>query len=428
MSLASVPGSNSPLELAYMLRDARAFFHERFQRHGKVWKTRFVYPVVFVIGEEANKSVLVTRRAELSFGRGYAQTAVDKIFEGSIMLEDGDAHRTTRDILTPAVGVLAVRDSEEAVRRIYASNAIGLRDAPRDAYEVAQRATFDVAANVLTGLDLGEETERFRPLFERLIEGIMAPVKTRIPFGKLDRALTARASLFELMRPRVLAARDRDPVGLVGHLAHHRLPDGSHLDVDAVVGHLLLLFWAAYDTTASSLAWVIHVLAERPDWQSRIRDELSQGGDFTNGSGMPNLSAFLFEIERMYPSALFFPRIAVQEFELHGFVIPAGTPTFYSPYLSHRDPDAFDNPNAFDPERWLESRGERRAKQAKLVGFGGGPRVCLGKSFAKLQLRIAVHEMLSRFQLEPDPRSRPSVMALPVHHPVESTVRFTSLG
>ena len=95
-----------------MLRDATHFLHTRFERHGRVWKTRLVYPVVFLVGDEANKSILVTRRHEFSFGRGYAQTAVNRIFEGSIMLQDGAEHRRSRDILSPAVGKLALRESE----------------------------------------------------------------------------------------------------------------------------------------------------------------------------------------------------------------------------------------------------------------------------------------------------------------------------
>jgi retinoid hydroxylase len=427
--LRDIPGSASPLELVHLLRDARRFFHERFDRHGRIWKTRLGYPVVFLIGEEANRTVLVTGRRELSFGLGYAQTAVDRIFEGSIMLQDGDAHQKTRDALTPAVGMLAVRESQDAVRAIWDRAADALAPGrPEDVYTLSQRTTFSVAANVLTGLALGDEAERLRPPFERLIEGIMAPTKVRVPFGRLDRALRARAELFELLLPRVEAARGRPPAGLIGHLAHQRDERGELVDPRAVVGHLLLLLWAGYDTTASSGSWLLYELAQRPEWQEQLRAELAAGGDLASGAEVPLLNAFLMEAERMYPSALFFPRIAVTDFEFGGHVIPRGTPTFYSPYMSHRDPAAFPNPNAFDPGRWLPARGAAKASPAKLVGFGGGPRICLGKTFAKLQLRVAVDVLLRRFRIEPDPRCRSSVLALPVHHPVDARVLFTPLA
>ena len=107
--LARIPGSDSYLELAHLLRNPTGFFHERFERYGRVFKTRLVYPVVFLIGADANRTLMITQRHAVSFGQGYAQTAVKRIFEGSIMLQDGEAHKQTRDILSPAVGRLAVR-------------------------------------------------------------------------------------------------------------------------------------------------------------------------------------------------------------------------------------------------------------------------------------------------------------------------------
>src|SRR4051812_38748055 len=192
-TLAEIPGSGAPSELLALLRNGTRFLHERFERYGRVWKTRLVYPVVFLIGEQANKSVLVTRRHEWSFGLGYAQTAVKRIFEGSIMLQDGDDHEKMRDILSPAVGKLAIRESTAAVYGIWSSAAerLGGGKTPaspgssgsHDVYEVAQRSTFDVSANVLTGVALGAETDAFRPYFEQLIDGIMSATTLRVPFS-----------------------------------------------------------------------------------------------------------------------------------------------------------------------------------------------------------------------------------------------------
>src|SRR5579883_2405591 len=133
--LDGIPGSGSPIELAHLLYDARRFLHERFERHGAVWRTRLVYPVVFAVGEQANKTVLVTRRGDFLFGLGYAQTAVDRVFAGSIMLQDGDAHDRMRDLLSPAVGKLAIRESVSAVLAIWEAAATRAGDGPaRDAY------------------------------------------------------------------------------------------------------------------------------------------------------------------------------------------------------------------------------------------------------------------------------------------------------
>jgi cytochrome P450 len=260
----------------------------------------------------------------------------------------------------------------------------------------------------------------------------MSPIQARVPFGPLDRALTARAKLVEMLRPRVLAAREAAPVGLLGQLAHHEDATGRLVPVDDVIGHLLLLFWAGYDTTASAGSWVLHELARRIDWQERLRAELldvvgDDPGGIEGKRELEQVSWFLQEVERMYPSALFFPRIASDDFHFDRHVVPRGTPVFYSPYMSHRDPATFENPNVFDPERWSPARGERRAVVGKLVGFGGGPRVCLGKPFAKQQLKLMLHAILSRYRIEPDPTCRPTIQTIPVHHPIQSRVFLAPL-
>lgn len=427
-SLSALPGRMSFGELYHLLRDPTGFLHERFEQHGPLWKTRFVAPAVFAIGDEANRTMLVTRRGDFPQGQGYARTPVRWVFKGSIMLQDGDDHARTRATLNPAVGRLAITESAQRVQAIWERHAAALTpDRATDVYELAERATFEVAANVLAGLPLGAEVDSFRPLFENVIGGMMVPIPVRVPFGRLDRSLRARAALLRLLGPHVLRARERDPAGLVGHLAHHRDDGGAHLPVDEIVEHIVLLAWAGYDTTASQASWIIHVLAQRPDWQTKLRAELAAIGDdasaLVTGARTPQLECFLLEIERMYPSALFFPRVAAQELELLGHALPKDTLIFYSPYLTHRDPAVFEHPNAFDPERWSAARGEHKTSPAKLFGFGGGFRVCLGKSFAKLQLRLMVHALLARHHLEPDPRARPRIQGLPVHHPVGARIR-----
>jgi cytochrome P450 len=429
----ALPGSDHLSELYFLLRDPTAFLHERFDRYGRVWKTRFITPAVFAIGEDANRSILVTRRAEFPQGKGYERTPVRWVFAGSIMLQDGDDHARTRGLLSPAVGRLAIRESAEHVQAIWERRAAELTGArAEDAYSISERTTFEVAASVLVGLPLGAETDAFRLLFEDVIGGMMVPVPVRVPFGRLDRSLRARAALVEQLSPHVERARAAAPVGLVGQLAHFRDEAGLPLPAAEIVEHLVMLAWAGYDTTASSASWILWTLAQRPDWQERLRTELAPLAEdpaaFENGARVPLLEAFLLEAERMYPSALFFPRATNCELELGGHTIAKDTLVFYSPYLSHRDPATFENPNAFDPERWLPGRGDRKPSPARLVGFGGGARVCLGKAFAKLQLRLMVRALLSRHRLEPDPLARPKIQGLPVHHPVGARIRFSPLS
>lgn len=432
--LESLPGSGNHLELARLLKDPTAWFHDHFERYGRIWRTRMLVGTVFMIGAEANKSIMLTRRTEFGFGKGYEQTNVSRVFEGSIMMLDGEEHKRMRGILNPAVGRLAVRESGVPVQQIWRRHlAQGATKDTLDAYEFARDGTYYVAANTLTGLELGKDAERFAPHMHTIIDGIMQSVPIRVPGSPLDRAMKARDKVIEMLEPLIEAARKEEPQGLVGQLAHYQDENGNYMPANELAAHLIMLFWAGYDTTASASSWILHRLARRPDWQRRLREEFlaldsDDLGTLEKGRETPQTEWFLYEIERHTPSVVMFPRIALQDIDYNGVTIPEGTPIFYSPYMSHRDPGSFPNPNCFDPDRWDPALGKDRARVSDLVGFGGGPRICLGKAFAKLQMKILLYELLTRYHVEVDERTTHSVMALPVHHPVNSSLRIRPLN
>jgi retinoid hydroxylase len=419
-ALADIPGSDSYFELPRMLSDPIRFLEERFARHGTLFRTRWVVPLVFVIGPEANKTIHVTQRASFSYKEGYRDTAIGRIFAGSLLMEDGPEHQRDRDILQPAAGRLALQTTLDAVSRVWERTASSLSDgATFDAYELVRQATFEVSANALIHLGL-QDLESYKPLFERLIAGSMANVDWRIPRGRLDRGLQARDELIRRLTPRVEAARAGEPQGMLGVLAHHREPDGSPLSAQRIAEHLLLLFWAGYDTTASTGSWLLHELSRAQDWQDRLAEEQRTQLD----GGRPSLDALdklaahgwvLKEVERMRPAILFMPRRTVEPLTLYGKLIPTDTFLFYTGYLTHRMKELFPEPERFDPDRWNPARGKAMAPSTALVGFGGGPRICLGKAFALMQLRVMLAAFLRRFRIEPDPGARTKVVPLPMY-------------
>ena len=366
-----------------MLRDPLRFLEERHARHGNVFKSRFVFPLVFFVGAEANKQILVTRRADLSHREGYRLSAFGRIFDNSLVSEDGEAHAHDRDILQPAVGRLALEECLHEVQRIWSNAADSLRERPeRDVYQLVRETTFEVAACALMDLRPGDDLRRWHDLFDRLIAGTVTSLPVRIPFGAIDRGLKAREELIGLLTPRILQARAQPARGLVGALAHHRDPSGEALTDRRVAEHILLLLWAGYDTTAAAGSWALWELAQSPEWAEKARGDSEA------------LGFVLKEVERLRPAAVFFPRRASADVELGGVQVPRGTPVFYTPYMSHRLAELFPEPARFDPGRW-----QNGAPSSALVGFGGGPRICLGKAFALMQLRVMLATILPRFDL-----------------------------
>lgn len=430
----AIPGTSSPLELRAMVQNPFAFFEERYLKHGPIFRSSLVYPVVWMMGAEANRTIMVSGRENFSYAGGYGQLAFGKLFQQNILLLDGEEHLRTRTLLEPAVNRLGLGEVIDQVQSIWDSAADKLERRPHgDVYDIAQRATFEASAMALTGLKDGSELDAMRPHFEAMIVGAMAHTKLRYPNGILDRGLKSRDVLVDMLRPHIeRARRDPEPKGFLGRLAQDKDEHGRYLPIEDVIHHTMLLFWAGYDTTASAGSWVLHLLAHHPEWQDRIRENVWDAlGDepyqLKGSAKLTTLSWFLREVERCGPSLTMFPRTAMRDFEFGGYTVPAGTPVFWSPWMSQRCPEAFPHPHAFDPGRWDPARGEDQAKGKYMVGFGGGPRLCLGRNFAQMQLRILVTTLVRRFHIEPDATRPFTIQGLPTHHPVDSYVHFRPL-
>lgn len=429
--LDQIPGSLSHLELVNMIKNPIKYLHDRAEQHGRVFKTRLMFPAIWVLGAEEMKKVFVSERDAFSYEEGYGKLSFARIFEDSIITQDGTPAMQARNVIMPAVGRLGIRESAERVQKIWRDGTTDLDDGiSRNAYDFVHSITFRVSANALTGLDLGSELDEMFPKFRKMLDGTMQSAPIAFPFSPLAEGIKMRHELEEFFRPRIVKMReDGHDEGMVGLLANYRDEDGNYLPVDTVVNHLLLLFWAGYDTTASAGSWCMHLLAHHPEWQDRLRDEANEvlgDGDFDMAavSKLTQLGWFLREQERHCPSIIMFTRGITREVEVGGYVLPKGVSLMYSPYMTHHLPDAFERPNVFDPGRWNPELGDKVAKASNLIGFGGGPRLCPGRNFALMQLRVMIATVLRDYQLEPDPGYTYHRQGLPTHHPVNSRIFF----
>ncbi len=429
-----IPGSSSPLELRDMIQNPFEFIQSRFDAHGEIFRSSVAYPCVWMIGPDANRFIMVTDRDKFSYEEGYGKIAFSRLFEQNILVMDGEEHKKTRAILEPAVSRLGLEESLGLVQDIWGDHVKKIpANTSLDVYQTAQRATYEVSARVLAGLVDSDEIEELHPYFEAMIVGAMAHTKLRIPGGKLDKALEAQEVLVERLLPYVKRAlASGDAPGVIGLLANHRDESGNPLPAEDIVHHTLLLYWAGYDTTASAGSWILHLLAHHNGWQEQLREEIFEVlGDepyqLAGSAKLKKLSWFLREVERYGPSLFIFPRGAIEDIEYKGHFIPKGTPVFWSPWMSHRDPAAFPHPHSFDPGRWDPERGDDRALGKNMVGFGGGPRLCVGRSFAQMQLRVMVTTLLRNYHLEPDSTKNFTIQGLPVHHPDNSHILFREL-
>ncbi|MCA9535266.1 MAG: cytochrome P450, partial [Myxococcales bacterium] len=240
----AIPGTSSPLELRAMVQNPFAFFEERYLKYGPIFRSSLVYPVVWMMGAEANRAIMVTERDNFSYAGGYGQLAFGRLFKQNVLVMDGDEHLRARTLLEPAVNRLGLTEVIDQVQGIWESTADKLERKPHgDVYDIAQRATFEASAMALTGLKDGSELDEMRPHFEAMIIGAMAHTKLRYPGGVLDQGLKSRDILVDMLRPHIeRARRDPEPKGFLGRLAQDKDAQGNYLSIDDVIHHTLLLF------------------------------------------------------------------------------------------------------------------------------------------------------------------------------------------
>jgi cytochrome P450 len=166
----------------------------------------------------------------------------------------------------------------------------------------------------------------------------------------------------------------------------------ERMDAKQLRDEVLTLVLAGHETTANLLAFTFHLLSTHPEWDRRVADEVTAvlGDRDPAFEDVPKLKItrmVLEEAMRLFPPVWTFERQALADDVVMGYALPKDAIVGISPYALHRHPKLWDNPEGFDPERFLPERSAGRSKYAYLP-FGGGPRTCIGNNFAMMEAQI----------------------------------------
>ncbi len=175
----------------------------------------------------------------------------------------------------------------------------------------------------------------------------------------------------------------------------------------------ITLLLAGHETTALALSWTWFLLGQYPGVEARMAAEIAEvlGDRPVTADDLPRLKfteSVVMEAMRLYPPAWAIGRESVQPFELGGYSFEAGTTIFIIPWVLHRNPHYFQDPETFRPERWMGDL-ERKLPRFAYMPFGGGPRVCIGQRFAMMEAVLVLTTMAQRFSMEwlPDRKVTP---------------------
>ena len=166
---------------------------------------------------------------------------------------------------------------------------------------------------------------------------------------------------------------------------------------------VMTMMLSGHETTATMIAWALLILSQHKTHLERMRDEVDQvmAGKMPETSDLPQLDYMrraIQEIARLRPSIWWFARVAIDDDEIAGQPIKAGTTVFISQYLIHTLPTIWKDPDTFDPDRFLPENIAKRPKFAYFP-FGAGPRVCVGSNFAMMEMQYTLAMIFRQFDV-----------------------------
>jgi len=293
------------------------------------------------------------------------------------------------------------------------------------------RLTLQIVAKALFGTDVedawkdvGRSATSIIDHLDRLT-GPTAPIVRRLPTSR--KYLEAVETLDGIVY-KIIAERRKNPESntsdLLAMLLRARSEDGEMMSDEQLRDETITLLFAGHETTSTALIWTWYLLAKSPAVVEKLHQELDPllpMGAAPTAQDVPNLpytTKVFTEALRMYPSVRLIPRVAVNDYEVGGMRIPAGSLVLMSQYLIHHDSRFYKDPEEFNPDRWTPEM-EAKLPEFAYFPFGGGPRRCVGEPFAWMEatLIIAMVARAWKMSLVPGEKYelRPRVGSRPKH-------------
>lgn len=280
-----------------------------------------------------------------------------------------------------------------------------------DAPDELLAITLGVMGELLLSADLLKRARgvagALRVLMNFAVDQVRDPWRAAL---SIPHALVSLHFLNRTVYRHIAARRDSgDPeADLLSLLLFARDDEGNGMGEALVRDEAMTLFLAGLETVAIMLFWSVYLLASHPEARERLEREVDGvlAGRPPTAEDLPRLPFTMQvfkEALRLYPPAYIVARQAIRPVALGDVTLPPGSIVHISPYLRHRDPEHFANPDVFDPDRWADPDAEKRLPRYAFLPFGGGPRVCVGGHFALLEGHLMLAALAQRVRFEAIP-------------------------
>jgi len=425
------PGDFSLARTHQIAHDPLPLLLGAYEEHGPIFSMRLLHSrVVFMLGPEANQFITVGHPENFHWRESSFGDLIPLLGDGLLTIDD-EFHDRARAIMMPAFHREQVSAATAAMT---AEAEVAIASLPVggvvDIYDWMRNLAMRIAMRALLGLDPDEAGKGAAAAehFERALGfyGIDYPLRLlRGPGSPWRKLLASREVLDEIVFGEVARRRadpDPDRMDILSLLVGVRGEHGEAFTDREIRDQVMTLMFAGHDTSTSTVTFMLHELARHPEVLARLcaeQDEVLGGAPPTIDQlerEMPYLDTVVDEVLRLYPPAWIGPRRAVREFEWGGYTVPRGAYVNYCSWASHRLPEVFPDPEAFIPERFTRERKAALPRGA-YVPFGGGQRICIGKRFGQIEVKLVTTMLLQRLRLAALPGRTMTVRQMPTLSP-----------
>jgi cytochrome P450 len=392
-------------------------FVDRMQRDfGDIVWSRFLYvPALFLYHPNEIESVLTTNARNFRKAMTLRSNFFQRLVGNGLLTSEGDEWKRQRRLSNPAfhrerVATYATT-MVDYTQRLMANWQDG---ETRDMHREMMRLTLEIVVRCLFSAEVSHDVDNVGATLAAMVKPFASqatlkwilnnrlPTPEHVRFHRLARKIDN--VVYRIIAERRAGGKDEGDLLSMLLAAHDE--DGSGMNDQQLRDEVMTLFLAGHETTALTLAWSWYLLGQNPEAEEKFHTEIDAvvgDRDVTFGdlSRLKYTEQIVKESMRLYPPAYGLGREAIRDCEVGGFHVPPGTQVFMFQWATHRDPRFFDEPLRFNPERWTTEFESQLPKYA-YYPFGAGPRVCVGASFAMMEMILVLATIGRRFRLKLD--------------------------
>ncbi|XP_073130023.1 abscisic acid 8'-hydroxylase CYP707A2-like [Henckelia pumila] len=382
-------------------QNPNVFFVSKVKKYGSIFKSHILgCPCVMISSPEAAKLVLVSKSH--LFKPTYPASKERMIGKQAIFFHQGDYHTKLRRLVLRAFMPESIKNIVSDIESLAVRSLESWEGKLITTYQEMKTYTFNVALISIFGKDEVLYREDLNRCYHTVEKGYNS-MPINVPGTLFYKAMKARKELAQILA-KILSLRRQQTeihhVDLLGSL----MGEAEGLTDEQIADNIIGVIFAARDTTASVLTWILKFLAENPSVLQAVTEEQEaimkykeeEALSWADTKKMPITTRVIQETLRVASILSFTFREAVEDVEFNGYLIPKGWKVLPLFRNIHHSPDNFQEPEKFDPSRF-----EVAPKPNSFMPFGSGTHSCPGNELAKLEILLLVHHLTTKYRWSP---------------------------